>query len=148
MLKNLHKCWRIWFIIQLLQKLATAATHTLLVCLLSKNIHILKDAVRLLVPVLTLPCFCHNKSMQHGLPNMPCSTPLHPMLDNGSLCLENAHFKFKIHVFCSFPQPLYANVGIIPWLGLGHFLPSLFQFIISHCNTQSYTARITDSNVQ
>jgi hypothetical protein len=51
---------------------------------MSKNIYILKDGVGPLVDVFTLPCFCHNKCMQHGLPNMPCSIPL----DEGSLCLE------------------------------------------------------------
>jgi len=104
MLKNLDTHRRIWLVIQLLQKLETAAPYALPKCLMSKYIYIyiLKDGVGPLVPVFTLPCFCHNMCMQHGLPNMPCSSPL---LDNGSLCLENAHFKFKIHVFCSFPPP-------------------------------------------
>jgi hypothetical protein len=85
MLKNLNTCRRICLVIQLLQKLATAATHALPKCLMSKNIYILKDGVGPLVSVFTLPCFCHNKCMQHGLPNMPCSIPLHPMLEEGSL---------------------------------------------------------------
>ena len=113
-------CRRIWLFIQLLQKLATASPHALPTYFIQKNIYVYisKDAVGPLVTVLTLPCFCHNKFMQHGLPKMPCSIPLHTILDKGSLCLENDHFKFKIHVFCSFPQPLYANVGIVPWLDL------------------------------
>jgi hypothetical protein len=66
MLNYLNTCRRIWLVIQVLQKHATAATHALPKCLMSKNIYTLKDGVGPLVSVLTLPCFCHK--------NMVCPT--------------------------------------------------------------------------